>query len=120
VTVDGKKVETYPVGDLNADGSQGAFLCFDIALGKHDITFTYMPKGLLPGLLLSAISLVALLLLLLITRKKKPVPTLPVAEPTAPTLPKKTADAPPTVTLSDDVTLGDLLQDPPESEETSE
>lgn len=120
VTVDGKAVETYPVGDLNADGSQGAFLCFDVALGKHDITFSYMPKGLLPGLLISAISLVAFILLLLITRKKKPAGTVSNATPPSPTLPRRVQEAPADV-LSDDVTLGDLLEDDTSAtEETNE
>ncbi|MBP3381500.1 MAG: YfhO family protein, partial [Clostridia bacterium] len=112
VTVDGKEVETYPIGDLNADGSQGAFLCFDVALGNHDVTFSYMPKGLTAGLLISAISLVAFILLLLITRRKKPTHTVPVSEPTLP-VPKKQTEEPPAGVLSDDITLGDLLDDPP-------
>ncbi len=112
VTVDGQRVETYPVGDLNEDGSQGAFLCFDIALGNHDITFSYMPKGLMTGLLISAISLVAFILLLLITRKKKPAHTLPATEP-APPAPRKKAEEAPADVLSDDVTLENLLDDFP-------
>lgn len=118
VTVDGKKVETYPVGDLNEDGSQGAFLCFDVALGNHDITFSYMPKGLRTGVLVSAISLVAFILLLLVTRKKKPVQTVQTAQPTPPA-PKVKADDTPADVLSDDVTLGDLLDDTP-TEKTEE
>ncbi len=112
VTVDGKEVETYPVGDLNADGSQGAFLCFDIALGNHDITFSYMPKGLTTGVLISAISFVAFLLLLLITRKKKPAHTLPQPQP-APPAPRKKAEEAPADVMSDNVTLGDLLDELP-------
>ncbi len=115
VTVDGKKVETYPIGDLNDDGSQGAFLCFDVALGNHDITFSYMPKGLPAGLLISAISLVAFLLLLLITRKKKPARTVPQTTPAPPAPRKKVQEAPADV-LSDNVTLGDLLEDFPTKE----
>lgn len=111
VTVDGKKVDTYPVGDLNEDGSQGAFLCFDVALGNHDITFSYMPKGLKAGLLASAVSLVAFILLLLITRKKKTIPTVQTVAPAAPA-PKRKEETPADV-LSDDITLGDLLDDTP-------
>ncbi len=113
VTVDGKKVEAYPIGDLNADGSQGAFLCFDIALGNHDITFSYMPKGLLPGIILSAISLVLFLLLMIITHRKKSAPAMLLTEPAAPAPRKKEADAPADI-LSDEVTLGDLLEEPEE------
>ncbi len=115
VTVDGKKVETYPIGDLNEDGSQGAFLCFDVALGNHDITFSYMPKGLTAGVLISAISLVAFLILLLITRKRKPARALPQTTPTAPA-PRKKAEEAPADVLSDNVTLGDLLDDFPTKE----
>lgn len=111
VTVDGKKVETYPIGDLNEDGSQGAFLCFDIALGNHEVTFSYMPKGLVPGLIVSALSLVLFILLMIITRRKAPqTPTLPVTAPAAP-LPRKKEDTTPQGELSEEITLGDLLDD---------
>lgn len=117
VTVDGKPVETYPVGDLNEDGSKGAFLAFDVKSGKHDIEMTFIPKGLIPGLLATAISLVAFIILLLVTRRKKaasPAPAVPVeAEPYAPKIPPQ--DAPIDV-LSDDVTLTDLMSDTAPSE----
>ncbi len=112
VTVDGKAVDTYPVGDLNEDGSKGAFLAFDVQDGSHAVEMTFIPKGLLPGLLATAISVVAFIILLLVTRRKK-VPTaatIPAKE--APIAPKLPPMDPPADILSDDITLTDLLNEP--------
>lgn len=118
VKVDGQPVKTYPVGDLSDDGSQGAFLCFDIAAGNHSVTLCYLPTGLKIGVLLSAISAVAFLLLLLIARRRRP-PEEPLSvsdDPLPPTKPFSTADSP--ELLSASVTLGDLLSaDPLPTEE---
>lgn len=118
VTVDGKKVDTYPVGNLNEDGSQGAFLCFDIGYGEHEVSMRFIPAGLFPGLLLTGISLLAFILLLIIThRKKVGVPAPRVSGGNTPSfLPPE----PPKGELTDDVTLTDLLavdepEAPPES-----
>ena len=56
VKVDGKEVETYPVG--------GALLAIDLEEGDHEIEMSFMPRGFLPGALLSVISVVALVFLL--------------------------------------------------------
>lgn len=112
VTVDGEAVKTYPVGDLSEDGSKGAFLAFDVTDGKHDIQMTFIPKGLVPGLIATAISLVAFIILLLVTRHKKQPAAAPQSAPDTPYVPQQpTADAPADI-LSDDVTLHDLLEEP--------
>ncbi len=56
VKVDGKEVETYPVG--------GALLAIDLEAGDHEIEMSFMPRGFLPGIVISVVSLVALVLLL--------------------------------------------------------
>ncbi len=56
VKVDGKKVETYPIGS--------ALMAFDIEAGEHEIEMTFSPKGFLPGIVISVVSLVALVFLL--------------------------------------------------------
>lgn len=56
VKVDGKKVETFAMGD--------ALLAIDLEAGDHTITFSYMPKGFIPGVIISVVSLCALVLLL--------------------------------------------------------
>lgn len=48
VMVDGKEVETYPIGT--------AFLGFDLKEGLHDIEMNYTPEGLWIGTLLSFVS----------------------------------------------------------------
>ncbi len=56
VKVDGKEVETYAVGD--------ALLAIDLEAGDHEIEMSFMPRGFLPGVVLSVISAVALVFLL--------------------------------------------------------
>lgn len=107
VTVDGQRVDSYPIGDLNENGSQGAFLAFDIGVGAHEITLQFVPAGLLPGLCLSAVSLIAFLLLLCLTHRKRPVAALPPAPSSDPIPPP---DAP-CGELSASVTLDDLMKD---------
>ena len=55
VKVDGKRVDTYAACD--------AMLAFDLAAGSHTVEFSFVPRGLLPGILLSLVSLVVLVLL---------------------------------------------------------
>ncbi len=66
VTVDGKEVETFAVAS--------GFLGFNLAIGEHTVSITYVPEGLIVGTAISAASVVALIVLLIIfhTRKKKP------------------------------------------------
>ena len=60
VNVDGKPVSTYHVWDT--------FMGFDLGKGHHQITMTYHPVGLLPGI---GISLVALLVLAYLAFRSK-------------------------------------------------
>ena len=73
VKVDGKRVETYAACD--------AMLAFDLAAGSHTVEFSFVPRGLLPGILLSLISLVVLVLLCLWMKRKghRPVPSFGAA-----------------------------------------
>lgn len=63
VTVDGKKVETFAGGQ--------AMLAFDVGAGDHTVEFKFFPKGLIPGILISVVSLGALILLMLYIRRNK-------------------------------------------------
>ncbi len=110
VTVDGKEVETYPVGNLNEDGSQGSFLCFDIGYGEHTVALRFTPAGLIPGAILSGISLLAFILLLLLTHRRRP--TQPIPRQTANDTPLFLPPEPPHGELTDAVTLNDLLSTP--------
>ncbi len=55
VKVDGKKVDTHAIGD--------ALLGIELEPGDHEIEMNYMPRGLVPGILMSVFSLVLLVLL---------------------------------------------------------
>jgi uncharacterized membrane protein YfhO len=107
VTVDGKAVETYPIGDISADGSKGAFLGFNIDPGKHDVTLHFIPKGLKLGGLISIVSLAVFLLLLLVTAARKKPLSPETGEPEKAPLPP----TPPAGTLSEKVSLTELMQD---------
>ena len=61
VTVDGARVETY--------GVDGALLAFDVDAGAHTVVMRYTPPGFVPGVLVSAASLVCLLALWWLRRK---------------------------------------------------
>ena len=63
VTVDGRPVET--------EKAFGAFLCISVPLGEHVIELRYMPKGLVPGAMISVSSLLILLLAVYIKRWQK-------------------------------------------------
>lgn len=116
VTVDGEKADTYPVGDLNDDGSQGAFLAFDIGAGKHEVSLRYVPRGLYAGLLLSAVSLVAFILLLIVTgRKKEKDPLVLAPEDAVPPAPLPIAETP--SPLTDAITLETLLTEDDDTKE---
>jgi hypothetical protein len=80
VTVDGVKVDTYGVGETDVEDERaGAMLAFDVAQGEHDIVLSFFPRGLIPGALISLISLALLVFLVLYTRRKErlTVPALP-------------------------------------------
>lgn len=63
VTVDGAEVEVFSVAD--------GFLGVDLTTGTHTVTLTYRPKGLLVGMIVSTVSLIALVVLLIVLRAKK-------------------------------------------------
>ncbi|MBQ6797011.1 MAG: YfhO family protein [Clostridia bacterium] len=56
VLVDGKEVKTYSLGD--------ALLCFEIGAGEHTVELRYIPNGFIPGVVISVISIIALVLLI--------------------------------------------------------
>ncbi len=62
VKVDGKKVETFAAGD--------AMLAFDIGAGEHTVELHFFTVGLIPGIVLSILSLLLLILLLWFIQKK--------------------------------------------------
>lgn len=70
VKVDGKKVETVAVNK--------GFLAIDLTAGNHEIEFQYVPKGMLVGAAISAVSLIVLIVLLIVTKRKKRVPAAAV------------------------------------------
>ncbi len=53
VKVDGTEVQPFAMGE--------ALLAVDLQPGDHEITFTFFPKGLIPGAVISVISLVCLI-----------------------------------------------------------
>lgn len=53
VKVDGEAVPYYKI--------VGAFIGVDMTPGEHTVEFTYMPKGLLPGMLISVICMIVLM-----------------------------------------------------------
>lgn len=71
VKVDGEKVETYGVGERDFQGNNGAMLAFDIGQGEHTVELSFLPRGLLAGILISVLCLGLLILLLVLTRKPR-------------------------------------------------
>lgn len=75
VTVDGQSVATYGLDTalpdkMTADGpgetgEGAAMLAFDIPAGAHTVKITFRPRGLVAGVIVSALSLVVLLALVL-------------------------------------------------------
>ncbi len=63
VYVDGNKVETYALAD--------ALLAFDLAEGTHTITLKYFPRGLTAGIIISALSLGALISISILKKRKQ-------------------------------------------------
>lgn len=62
VKVDGKKVETNATGD--------ALLSFDVTAGEHTVEMSFFTIGLVPGVIISIISIAALVGLLMLIKKK--------------------------------------------------
>ena len=71
VKVDGKRVKTYAIDQAPADDEEevegGALLGFDIPAGEHKVTMSFTPKGFVPGVLLSVISLALIIAVALFT-----------------------------------------------------
>ncbi|HIW74801.1 MAG TPA: YfhO family protein [Firmicutes bacterium] len=61
VKVDGRQVDTFAAGD--------AMLAFDLEAGEHTVEITFFTVGLLPGIVISVVSLVLLVLLLWFIQK---------------------------------------------------
>ena len=61
VEVDGKRVESFAAGD--------AMLAFNVGAGEHTIRIGFFTKGLIPGILISLVSLALLILLHLFVKK---------------------------------------------------
>lgn len=78
VTVDGEEVETFPV---MGEG----FIGFFVDAGMHEIEYSFSPAGLVPGLIISGLSLVWTVLLVIATTPKKKKPVKEIVE--APTQP---------------------------------
>ena len=91
VKVDGKKVEkedfVYFSKD-EEDNPEYTYLCFNIPAGEHTVEFSFMPDGLILGIIVSAATVVALIaaaILFWFIRKKRAlipdfVPESPAAE----------------------------------------
>ncbi len=62
VKVDGEKVETFATGE--------AMLAFKITAGAHNVDINFFTVGLIPGILISLLSLAVLIALLVFIRKK--------------------------------------------------
>lgn len=56
VYIDGEKVPTYSLGD--------ALLCFEVAAGTHTVELKYVPSGFIVGIIISVISLFALVMVM--------------------------------------------------------
>lgn len=68
VLVDGQKAETIALDTTVPSGSSdgaagGALLGVVVSAGEHTVTFRFSPRGLVPGILLSVVSLLCLVLL---------------------------------------------------------
>ena len=61
--IDGEKVETADV--------DGAFLALEVTEGTHTFTLRFMPRGLVPGAVVSLLSAGAFAVLLLLGRRKR-------------------------------------------------
>lgn len=68
VKVDGKKIAKEDYISL-AD----AYLCFNLSAGEHVIEFSFMPKGLLIGCAVSAVTLVALVIAAIVISKLRKI-----------------------------------------------
>lgn len=60
-TVDGQPTVITPVGD--------ALVAFELSAGEHDIKLNYVPKGFVPGLMISLLGLAAFVLTIVLYRR---------------------------------------------------
>ncbi len=85
VKVNGQKVDTYGIGQRNITSEEGAMLAFDIAKGEnYTVELSFFPRGLLAGIIISAVSLAAFILLLIYTRHRPASPAAVKATPDGP------------------------------------
>lgn len=63
VKVNGQEVETF--------AWENAFLAFSLEEGVHEITFSYIPDGFLPGLIISLFGCACVVLIIVFKKKKK-------------------------------------------------
>ena len=91
VKVDGKKVEKEDFIYFSKDDDNNpeyTYLCFNIPAGEHTVEFSFMPDGLILGIAVSVVTVIALIIAAIIfsiIRKKRAnipdfVPEIPVAE----------------------------------------
>ncbi len=73
VKVDGQVVPTYGCDTAEreeGDTTGGAMLAFDLPAGEHTVELVFSPRGLMPGIILSVVSLVLLVLVAFLTGKR--------------------------------------------------
>jgi hypothetical protein len=70
VKVDGVAVETYGLGKDALEEVTNAMLMFDMPAGEHEVEFIFVPKGFIPGVVVSLVSLALLVLLVLYMRRR--------------------------------------------------
>lgn len=73
VKVDGKKVETYAVCD-------DAMLAFDITAGTHTVEMSFLPKGLIPGIVISLFCLALLIVVAVVLPRRKSAAVHPASD----------------------------------------
>lgn len=62
--MDGKAVETYAVCD-------GALLAFDIDAGAHTVEMRFLPRGLVPGIVISLLCLAILIVVSVVLPRRR-------------------------------------------------
>lgn len=72
VYVDGKEEKLYPIFD--------AMSAVNLTAGEHEIEMRYSPRGFVPGICISIVSLAALVMLYILERKKSGKPVFEPAE----------------------------------------
>lgn len=129
IKVDGKTVQTYGC-DISereeGDTTGGAMLAFDLPAGEHTVEMTFQPRGLVPGVILSIVSLGLLIVVAFLTserasRIQKPVMALFDREDLDPDYPAEPASAPADAGGEESAASGEAEEGlfPPENEMTA-